>query len=82
MNDTVVILLLPCALEATVLRETDPQTTIWELLPEEAKRLPAELVKVDAYLDDACFIAPWRVLFSKRLGRPSVPIDTLLRLLY
>jgi transposase, IS5 family len=66
-----------------VLRETDPQTTIWELLlPEEAKRLPAELAQVDAYLDDERFIAPWRALFSARLGRPSVPIDTLLRLLY
>jgi len=66
-----------------VLRETDPQTTLWEaLLPEEAKRLPAELVQVDGYLDDEWFIAPWRALFSKRLGRPSVPVDTLLRLLY
>jgi transposase, IS5 family len=66
-----------------VLRETDPQTTIWEmLLPEEAKRLPTELVRVDAYLDDERFIAPWRPLFNQRLGRPSVPIDTLLRLLY
>jgi IS5 family transposase len=66
-----------------VLRETDPQTTIWELLlPEEAKRLPAELARVDAYLDDECFIAPWRALFDRRLGRPSVPVDTLLRLLY
>jgi transposase, IS5 family len=66
-----------------VRRETDPQTTIWELLlPEEAKRLPAELARVDAYLDDERFIAPWRALFSKRLGRPSTPIDTLLRLLY
>jgi len=66
-----------------VLRETDPQTTIWDaLLPEEAKRLPAELAQVDAYLDDERFIAPWRSLFSARLGRPSVPIDTLLRLLY
>jgi transposase, IS5 family len=66
-----------------VLRETDPQTTIWELLlPEEAKRLPAELQAVDAYLDDECFIAPWRTLFDQRLGRPSVPVDTLLRLLY
>jgi transposase, IS5 family len=66
-----------------VLRETDPQTTIWELLlPEEAKRLPAELVRIDAYLDDERFIAPWRALFDRRLGRPSVPIDTLLRLLY
>jgi transposase, IS5 family len=66
-----------------VLRETDPQTTIWELLlPEEAKRLPAELAAVDVYLDDERFIAPWRALFSAHLGRPSVPIDTLLRLLY
>jgi IS5 family transposase len=66
-----------------VLRETDPQTTLWDaLLPEEAKRLPAELVRVDAYLDDERFIAPWRALFAARLGRPSVPIDTLLRLLY
>jgi transposase, IS5 family len=66
-----------------VLRETDPQTTIWELLlPEEAKRLPAELQAVDVYLDDERFIAPWRALFSARLGRPSIPIDTLLRLLY
>src|SRR5215207_939474 len=66
-----------------VLCETDPQTTIWELLlPEEAKRLPAELAQVDAYLDDDRFIAPWRRLFDRRLGRPSVPIDTLLRLLY
>jgi transposase, IS5 family len=51
-------------------------------LPEEAKRLPAELQAVDAYLDDERFIAPWRALFSVRLGRPSVPVDTLLRLLY
>jgi transposase, IS5 family len=66
-----------------VLRETEPQTTIWELLlPEELTRLPAELQAVDAYLDDERFIAPWRALFSARLGRPSVPIDMLLRLLY
>jgi IS5 family transposase len=70
-----------------VLRETDPQTdpqtTLWDvLLPEEAKRLPAELQAVDAFLDEERFIAPWRALFSARLGRPSVPIDTLLMLLY
>jgi transposase, IS5 family len=66
-----------------VLRESDPQTTIWELLlPEELKRLPAELVAVDAYLDDERFLAPFRDLFDRRLGRPSVPVDTLLRLLY
>jgi len=66
-----------------LLRETDPQTTLWDaLLPEEAKRLPAELAAVDAYLDDDRFLAPWRALFSARVGRPSVPIETLLRLLY
>jgi transposase, IS5 family len=66
-----------------VLRESDPQPSLWEaLLPEELKCLPAELAQVDAYLDDERFIAPWRVLFDRRLGRPSVPVDTLLRLLY
>jgi transposase, IS5 family len=66
-----------------VLRESDPQPSLWEaLLPEELKRLPAELAQVDAFLDDERFIAPWRALFDRRLGRPSVPIDTLLRLLY
>ena len=44
-----------------MLRESDPQTTIWELvLAEEAKRLPAELAKIDAFLDDERFVAPWR----------------------
>jgi transposase, IS5 family len=66
-----------------VLRESDPQPSLWELLlPEQAKLLPAELAKIDAYLDDERFIAPWRALFDQRLGRPSMPIDTLLRLLY
>ena len=52
------------------------------MLTEEARRLPAELAKIDAYLDDDRFLAPWRALFDRRLGRPSVPVDTLLRLLY
>jgi IS5 family transposase len=70
-------------LGVTVLRESDPQPSLWEaLLPEELKRLPAELAQVDAYLDDERFITPWRALFDRRLGRPSVPVDTLLRLLY
>jgi transposase, IS5 family len=67
------------------LRETDPQAslTLWEgLLPEEARQLPAELAAVDAYLDDERFLVPWETLFDRRLGRPSVPVDTLLRLLY
>ena len=65
-----------------MLRESDPQPWLWEaLLPEQAKRLPTELVRIDAYLDDERFIAPWRAVLDRRLGRPSVPVDTLLRLL-
>jgi hypothetical protein len=65
LNDTVVILLPPCPWRSLVLRESDSQTTIWELLlPEEARRLPTELAQVDAYLDDECFIAPWRGLLT------------------
>jgi transposase, IS5 family len=60
-----------------------PPLTTWDdLLPDQATRLPAELARVDAYLDDERFTAPWRAHFSARLGRPSVPIPTLLRLLY
>jgi hypothetical protein len=37
-----------------VLRETDPQAglTLWRCCWPEVKRLSAELVKIDAYLDD------------------------------
>jgi hypothetical protein len=54
-----------------VLRQTDPQAglTLWEaLLPEQARRLPAELVAVDAYLDDERFIALWRALLTSGLA--------------
>jgi hypothetical protein len=44
---------------------------LWEaLLPEEAKRLPAELAKIDGYLDDERFIGPWRAMFDRRLDHP------------
>ena len=66
-----------------MLRVAAPPPPAWEvLLPAQARRLPAELARIDAYLDDERFIAPWRVVFSARLGRPSVPVATLLRLLY
>ena len=61
-----------------MLRVTTPPPPAWEvLLPPQARRLPVELARVDAYLDDERFIAPWRALFDRRLGRPSVPVPTL-----
>ena len=66
-----------------MLQVTTPDLTTWDtLLPEPARRLPDELAKIDAYLDDERFIAPWRALFDARLGRPSIPVPTLVRLLY
>jgi IS5 family transposase len=69
--------------ELVVLRVAAPPPPAWEaLLPPEVRRLPDELVRIDAYLDDERFITPWRALFAARLGRPSIPVQTLLRLLY
>ena len=60
-----------------------PPPPAWDaLLPPQARCLPVELATIDAYLDDERFIAPWRALVDRRLGRPSVPVPTLLRLLY
>jgi transposase, IS5 family len=66
-----------------VLRVAAPPPPAWDaLLPPEVRRLPDEFARIDAYLDDERFITPWRALFSARLGRPSLPVQTLLRLLY
>jgi IS5 family transposase len=73
-----------CWVEAAwMLQVTTPDLTTWDtLLPEPARRLPDELARIDAYLEDERFIAPWRALFDQRLGRPSIPVPTLVRLLY
>ena len=69
--------------ELPLLRVTTPPLAAWDdLLPDQATRLPDELAKIDAYLDDESFIVAWRAHFHARLGRPSVPTPTLLRLLY
>ena len=44
--------------------------------------LPAELEAVDRLLDDPVFFEPFRVHFHATLGRPSIPIETYLRLMF
>ncbi|MET9336315.1 ISNCY family transposase [Nonomuraea sp. NPDC003804] len=66
-----------------MLRVSGQQIALWEtLLPEEVTRLPQELARIDVYLDDERFIAPWRSMFHAQLGRPSVPVSCLVRMLY
>jgi IS5 family transposase len=46
------------------------------------RELPAELAKVDAILDDDRFLAPFRSRLRATTGRPTIPIETYLRLMY
>jgi transposase, IS5 family len=66
-----------------VLRTVNAQPTLWEvLLPEACLGLPVELEAVDRLLDDPVFFEPYRAHFHERLGRPSIPIETYLRLMF
>src|SRR4051812_5262916 len=66
-----------------MLRTVADQPTLWEaILPEEPRRLPVELARVDALLDDPVFFAPFVPFFDPRMGRPSTPMETYLRLMF
>ena len=51
-------------------------------LPDELKGLPAELATIDVFLDDEAFFAPYRQHFDPAWGRPSIPLETYLRIMY
>lgn len=66
-----------------MLRLHDGQVSLWEqVLPEEVRLLSAELAVIDALLDDDRFLAPFRRRFACRVGRPTIPMETYLRLMY
>jgi IS5 family transposase len=66
-----------------VLRTVNDQPTLWDsILPPELLVLPVELGRVDALLDDPVFFAPFAAYFDARIGRPSVPVETYLRLMF
>ena len=66
-----------------MLRTVADQPTLWEaILPEELRRLPVELARVDALLDAPVFFAPFVPFFDPRMGRPSTPMETYLRLMF
>ena len=64
-------------------RTVGDQPTLWEaILPDELRRLPAELARVDGLLDDPVFFTPFARFFDPRIGRPSTPMETYLRLMF
>jgi len=66
-----------------VLRTISPQPTLWEsILPECCLNMPAELERIDALLEDPAFFEPFRAHFHITIGRPSIPIETYLRLMF
>src|SRR6478752_3540883 len=67
----------------SMFRTVGDQPTLWEaILPDELRRLPVELARVDALLDDPRFFAPFTPFFDPRQGRPSTPMETYLRLTF
>ena len=53
-------------IEATVFRTISGPVSPWEaLLPPELLRLPEELARVDALLDDPAFFAPFAPYFTR-----------------
>ena len=66
-----------------MLRMVNAQPTLWEtILPEVCLGLPYQLEAVDRLLDDPVFFEPYRAHFHATLGRPSVPIETYVWLMF
>jgi IS5 family transposase len=66
-----------------MLSSRNDQPTLWDsILPPEVLRLPAELARVDELLDDERFFVPFRAYFDLTFGRPSIPVETYLRLMF
>jgi len=56
---------------------------LWDvILPAELLVLPTELARVDSLLEDPVFFAPFAAFFDARIGRPSIPMETYLRLMF
>ena len=66
-----------------MLRTVGDAPTLWEsILPSAVLGMPAELEAVDRLLDDPRFFEPFRPFFDPAIGRPSIPIETYLRLMF
>ena len=63
--------------------KVDAQQTLWEtILPPEFLRLPPGLAQVDELLDDPVFFDPFVAFFDPEIGRPSIPMETYLRMMF
>lgn len=64
-------------------RTVNDQPTLWDaILPRELLVLPVELARVDGLLDDPVFFDPFVSYFDPVIGRPSIPMETYLRMMF
>ena len=64
-------------------RTVGPSGSLFELLlPAGMRVLSGELAQIDELLDDPRFFGPFRGFFDPTEGRPSIPMETYLRLLF
>jgi IS5 family transposase len=65
-----------------MIRTINASPTLWDaILPQQCLGLPPGLAEVDRLLDDGRFVAPFRPFFDSRYGRPSIPIETYIRMM-
>jgi len=66
-----------------MLRLRDGQGELFDsVMPAEVRTLSPELAAVDQLLDDERFLEPFVARFACSIGRPTIPIETYLRLMY
>ncbi len=63
--------------------KVDAQPSLWEtFLPPEVNALPSGLEAIDRLLDDSAFFVPFVLHFDPEIGRPSIPMETYLRMIF
>lgn len=63
--------------------DSQEQPSFWEsVLPAELFQMNEELTRVDKLLSDECFLAPFRIKFGTKIGRPTTAVATYLRMMY
>ena len=66
-----------------MLRTVSDAPTLWEsVIPECLMGLPGDLGEIDVLLDDPRFFEPFRAFFDPTQGRPSIPMETYLRMMF
>lgn len=66
-----------------MIRTVSPQVTLWEsVIPQCLMGLPGDLAEIDSLLDDEVFFEPFRPFFDPAIGRPSIPMETYIRMMF